>query len=220
MSEENRSCPTCGGTLPPDAPEGTCPKCLLAAGFESADGGGAPAASPGVDEVAAEFRELEILEELGRGGMGVVYEARDPAMPERRLALKLILAHGAGPDELARFQREGEALARVGLELFPLMHQFVLAIYCRRQHRPAQDHVVFHGMPNILTIELNHVRGGYGLGAGGIDLSTNGSRFAKAVTSGEHAHNRFRAAGRHSVKLDPAVQHDEHAVRPFTLQVN
>ncbi|MBX3468806.1 MAG: serine/threonine protein kinase, partial [Planctomycetes bacterium] len=53
----------------------------------------------------------EVLRELGRGGMGVVYEVRDPALP-RRLALKLILDR-ADPDALARFSREVELLARV-----------------------------------------------------------------------------------------------------------
>ncbi|MBX3471351.1 MAG: protein kinase [Planctomycetes bacterium] len=53
----------------------------------------------------------EVVRELGRGGMGVVYEVTDPALP-RRLALKLILDH-ADPDALARFGREVELLARV-----------------------------------------------------------------------------------------------------------
>ncbi|MCO5171699.1 MAG: serine/threonine-protein kinase [Planctomycetes bacterium] len=53
----------------------------------------------------------EVVRELGRGGMGVVYEVTDPALP-RRLALKLILDR-ADPDALARFKREVELLARV-----------------------------------------------------------------------------------------------------------
>ncbi|MCO5171698.1 MAG: serine/threonine-protein kinase [Planctomycetes bacterium] len=53
----------------------------------------------------------EVVRELGRGGMGVVYEVTDPALP-RRLALKLILDR-ADPEALARFGREVELLARV-----------------------------------------------------------------------------------------------------------
>ena len=69
---------------------------------------------------------------LGRGGMGVVYEVRHPEVP-RRLALKLIDPIGADDDALARFQREGEALARV-------RHPGVVAVHAAgRTERGARE---------------------------------------------------------------------------------
>lgn len=68
------------------------------------------------------LKGYEVITELGRGGMGVVYRARQ-LHANREVALKVVLAGDhAGPGELARFRTEAEAVAR-------LQHPNIVAVF-------------------------------------------------------------------------------------------
>src|SRR5215472_1199635 len=117
MSDTLHVCGSCGKPLATDAPQGLCPECLLKAGFSTASGSAASSQSgfvpPSVHEIARLFPQLEILELIGRGGMGAVYKARQPGL-ERLVALKILPSQaGADPGFAERFTREARALAKL-----------------------------------------------------------------------------------------------------------
>lgn len=111
-----RKCPQCGTALQADAPEGLCPACLLQRGFATEVGGGATQSQfvpPAIAELAKLFPQLEILECLGRGGMGAVYKARQPLL-DRFVALKILAPEKQNDPQFAeRFGREARVLAKL-----------------------------------------------------------------------------------------------------------
>jgi serine/threonine protein kinase len=76
------------------------------------------------EELAPHFPQLEIIECLGRGGMGVVYKARQKAL-NRMVALKLLAPERVKNVEFAeRFAREAQALAQLAHPHIVTIHDF------------------------------------------------------------------------------------------------
>jgi serine/threonine protein kinase len=127
--ETKRICPNCQKPLPPDVPLGLCPECLIKSGFNTETDPGNPGhglgfVPPPVEELRKLFPQLEILELIGKGGMGAVYRARQPAL-DRFVALKILppgVADGPGFPE--RFNREARALARLNHPHIVAVHDF------------------------------------------------------------------------------------------------
>ena len=123
-----RICPSCRKPLPPEAPLGLCAECLLKAGLETGPrpASGGPESSgfvpPAIGRMARLFPQLELLEFIGKGGMGAVYKARQPGL-DRLVALKILApASTNDPGFSERFDREARALAR-------LNHPNIVTVY-------------------------------------------------------------------------------------------
>ncbi|HTR43052.1 MAG TPA: protein kinase, partial [Pseudomonadales bacterium] len=121
-----RICPNCRKPLPPDVPLELCPECLIKAGFptgtEPGSGGIGRFVPPPIEEIAKLFPQFEILSLIGKGGMGAVYKARQPAL-DRFVALKVLPPAVANdPGFAERFNREARALAR-------LSHPNIVVVY-------------------------------------------------------------------------------------------
>ena len=132
MAAEHR-CSTCGKALEASAPGGLCPECLIKVGLGSGVDSGADTEThatrrdfvpPPVEKLGPLFPQLEILELIGKGGMGAVYKARQREL-DRIVALK-ILPPDIGQDAAfaERFAREARALAKLNHPGIVTLYEF------------------------------------------------------------------------------------------------
>src|SRR5947208_2168737 len=127
LQNETGNCTNCGSAS--RVGRGLCLSCLLSSGIDT-NGEHAPD-EPTLDDLLGEIHghdanwllgNYQILEEIGRGGMGVIYRARQ-RHSRRIVAIKRILSyHADSHDTLMRFRREAQAAAN-------LDHPNILPIY-------------------------------------------------------------------------------------------
>src|SRR5687768_18405648 len=97
-------CHTCGSEISSASYLGQCAKCLLSLGVE-------PENPQELPSPARTIQDFELLEQVGMGGMGVVYRARQRSL-NREVAVKMLL-HKSDRG-FSRFRIEAEAGAKIG----------------------------------------------------------------------------------------------------------
>jgi WD40 repeat protein len=162
-----KKCPACGSEAFADAVDGLCLKCLGKLGFlsefEDTNQG-----------LLLRLGDYELLEEIARGGMGVVYRARQLSL-NRIVALKVVL-HGpfSSPDFVRRFRNEAQVVAS-------LHHPNIVTVY----------EVGEQGGNHFLSLEYVEGRSFAGLAGDRPLPARRAAAYLKTITEAvEHAHQR------------------------------